>query len=102
MPAGGLPGAPDLRRQSFAGGHIVAQRTKSRRGVRGIPVGMLAQTFWRANRFIQGHILTFGNTRFYSRLRIVVILGRMPLRARTLVCSRWSVRRWHRQEPRQH
>src|SRR3954467_15609963 len=31
MPAGGLPGAPDLRRQSFTGGHIVAQRTKSRR-----------------------------------------------------------------------
>lgn len=31
MPAGRLPGAPDLRRQSFTGGHIVAQRTKSRR-----------------------------------------------------------------------
>ena len=31
MSAGRLPGAPDLRRQSFTGGHIVAQRTKSRR-----------------------------------------------------------------------
>jgi hypothetical protein len=31
MPASRLPSAPDLRRQSFTGGHIVAQRTKSRR-----------------------------------------------------------------------
>jgi hypothetical protein len=30
MPAGRLPGAPDLRRKSFTGGDIVAQRTKSR------------------------------------------------------------------------
>ena len=30
MPASRLPGAPDLRRQSFTRRHMVAQRTKSR------------------------------------------------------------------------
>ena len=71
-------------------------------GTDSVPLDMLAQASWRANRRTG---VTGGKIRCYSGLcallhrrvrrpkRIAVIIGTMPFRASTLVCSLWCVRR---------
>lgn len=74
-------------------------------GTDSVPLDMLAQASWRANRRTRRRGVTGGKIRCYSGLcallrrrvrrpkRIAVIIGRMPFRASTLVCSLWCVRR---------
>ena len=78
-------------------------------GTDSMPLGMLAQASWRANRRKRPRVVTGGKVRcynsgLYARLlrrirrpkRVAVILDRMPFRASTLVCSLWCVRRTRR------
>ena len=73
-----------------------------------MPLGILAQASWRANRRKRPRVVTRGKIRCHSWLRahsprrvrrpkrIAVILDRMPFRGSTQVCSIWSVRRARR------
>lgn len=73
-----------------------------------MPLGILAQASWRANRRKRPRVVTRGKIRCHSGLRahlprrvrrpkrIAVILDRMPFRGSTQVCSLWSARRARR------
>jgi hypothetical protein len=73
-----------------------------------MPLGILAQASWRANRRKRPRVVTRGKIRCHSGLRarlprrvrrpkrIAVILDRMPFRGSTQLCSLWSVRRARR------
>jgi len=72
-------------------------------GADSLPLGILAQASWRANRRKRPRVVTRGKIRCHSGLRarlprrvrrpkrIAVILDRMPFRGSTQVCSLWSV-----------
>jgi hypothetical protein len=73
-----------------------------------MPLGILAQASWRANRRKRPRVVTRGKIRCHSGLRarlprrvrrpkrIAVILDRMLFRGSTQVCSLWSLRRARR------